>query len=216
MKQNAPFLINEKISNYLNENIFKTDVDLENLKLQTDKMPENKMQITKEQGQFLSSFIKMMKIKSVLEIGVYTGTSTLYMAKALPDDGHILAIDKNKEWTKIALKHWDLAKVTHKITLQLGDAGDILKTLEMESFDLIFIDADKKNYPRYVEESLRIIKENGFIIIDNILMNGRVLDESENPIVESLSKLYQQIRDNKNISSTFLPFYDGMLLLQKN
>ncbi|MBP9753242.1 MAG: O-methyltransferase, partial [Proteobacteria bacterium] len=202
------------VLDYLNTNLLQQDDDLDALKAQTDKMPEKKMQITKEQGAFLTFLIQSFNIKNILEIGVYTGTSTLYMAKAIKD-GHITAIDRNKEWTKIAQKFWKQAQVEDKISLHIGDAKNILKNLKDETFDLVFIDADKKNHPLYFEESLRLLKPKGFILLDNIFLNGTIIKDPSAELSKTMTGFYKALKDDSRINQTFLPFYDGMILVFK-
>ncbi|CAO5675104.1 MAG: Putative O-methyltransferase/MSMEI_4947 [Holosporales bacterium] len=215
MKAQAPFMMDQDLQTYINNTFCVLDDDLKCLKEQTDKMPERKMQITPDQGRYLQFLIQSHALKDILEIGVYTGTSTLYMAKAIPENGKIIALDRNKEWTKIAKKYWDYANVTPLIDLRIGDALSLLKDIPDQSMDFVFIDADKKNYPFYYEESLRVLRHNGFIMIDNIFMNGKVLNDPMDETVLIMKDLHKKIATDERVSCVFLPFYDGMLLAQK-
>ncbi|CAO5677804.1 MAG: tRNA 5-hydroxyuridine methyltransferase [Holosporales bacterium] len=214
MISQAPFMLQKDILDYLDDTFLNEDPDLLLLKAQTDKMPESKMQITKEQGAFLAFLVDSLNLQNILEIGVYTGTSTLYMAKALNENGSIVAIDRNKEWTKIAKKFWKQAGVESKITLHINNAADVLKTLHENSFDMVFIDADKKNYPLYFEESLRLLKPKGYIVLDNIFLNGTVLSAPESELSKTMTLFYKDLKQDQRIQLTFLPFYDGMLLIR--
>ncbi|CAO4839233.1 MAG: tRNA 5-hydroxyuridine methyltransferase [Holosporales bacterium] len=215
MKAQAPFMMPNDLQDYVHNTFCLLDDDLYRLKEQTDKMPERKMQITPDQGRYLQFLIQSYGLKDILEIGVYTGTSTLYMAKALPEEGKIIALDKNKEWTKIAQKYWDYAKVTRLIDLRIGDALSLLKDIADQSMDFVFIDADKKSYPLYYEESLRILRPNRFMMIDNIFMNGKVLSDEFDETVLIMKDLHKKMAKDERVSCVFLPFYDGMLLAQK-
>lgn len=215
MKAQAPFMMPDAIQDYVEKTFCPLDDAFQMLKEQTNKMPERKMQITADQGRYLQFLIQSYGLKDILEIGVYTGTSTLYMAKALPDNGKIIALDRNKEWTKIAQKYWALAHVSDMIDLKIGDALTLLQNIPHQSMDFVFIDADKKNYPNYYEESLRILRPNRFMMIDNIFMNGKVLNDPQDETVLMMKNLHQKIAQDERICCVFLPFYDGMLLIQK-
>jgi O-methyltransferase len=211
MLPNAPFALTEDMENLIADLFFPDDKDIESLKLHTLKMPEKKMKITDVQGHFLSFLIKIFSIKNIIEIGTYTGTSTLYMAKALPIDGQITSLDKNPEWTRIARNFWEKGEVSHKINLMLGDALPSLDTLPDNKFDFVFIDADKKNYEAYFEKSLKKLVKNGHFIIDNICLNGKLALESDDKLVKKLIKFYSSLKNDTRITITFLPIHDGML-----
>lgn len=191
---------------------------LEALRAQTQKMPERKMQIAPEQGQFLSFMVKALNVKTILEIGVYTGYSSLCMAMSLPLDGHITCIDANPEWTKIAQKHWALANVSDKITFHLSKADTILHDLlnKKKTFDLIFIDADKKSYPLYFEAGLKLLNPNGVLLLDNVLINGRVADQEQvNDNITILRDLNLAIHANQDLDICLLPLGDGLTMIRK-
>lgn len=188
---------------------------LKKLREQTANMPEQNMQILPEQGQFIAMLVKILNPQRVLEIGTYTGYSSLWMALALPDV-RITALDKNAEWTKIAQKYWQEAGVSNRIELIIGPALDTLKTFNDQSFDLVFIDADKRNYINYYEESLRVVKENGIILIDNILWRGRVIDAAYDDLgTQTIHKLNDFISNDSRVDICMLPLGDGLTMARK-
>ena len=136
-----------------------------------------KMQVATSQCHFLHLIIKIANIKNVLEIGTFTGLSTLSIALALPDDGKLIALDKNKETNKVALNFLKKANQDHKIKTIIKPALESLEELKNNKFDMVFIDADKMNYKEYYEKSLKLINKNGLIIIDNVLWHGEVADK---------------------------------------
>ena len=137
-----------------------------------------RMQISISQCQFLHLIIKVSKIKKVLEIGTFTGLSTLSMALALPDEGSIIALDKNVETTKVAQSFFKKANQDHKIKTMIKPALETLMSIRNEKFDLVFIDADKMNYKKYYEISLDLLNKEGLVIIDNVLWHGEVVNLS--------------------------------------
>lgn len=211
MLPNAPFALTADIEELINNLFLKGDADIDDLKQQTSRMPEKKMRITDIQGQFLSFLIKAFSINNIIEIGTYTGTSTLYMAKALSMHGKITTLDKNPEWTKIAQSFWEKSGVLSKVKLILGDALLSLDTLPDNVFDFVFIDADKKNYEAYFEKSLKKLVKNGHFLIDNICLNGKLSLESDDKLVKKLVRFYKFLKNDDRISITFLPIHDGML-----
>ena len=142
------------------------------------------MQIGPEQGQFMALLAKLINAKRCIEIGVFTGYSTLVVALALPDDGRIVACDVSEEWTSIGQRYWKEAGVDHKIDLRLQPALRTLDSLiaagESGSYDYAFIDADKPNYDAYYERVLQLLRPGGLILIDNVLWSGRVADPNAN------------------------------------
>ena len=175
-----------------------------------------KMQISISQCQFLHLIIKISKIKSVLEIGTFTGLSTLSMALALPKEGKIISLDKNKFTDKIAIKFFKKAKEDHKIKTIVNLALESLKILQDKKFDLIFIDADKMNYKKYYESSLQLINKEGLIIIDNVLWHGEVVDKNKNDkFTKNIRDLNDYISKDKRVEKVMVPFGDGMTICRK-
>ena len=193
---------------------------LSKLRLETKKFgPLSIMQIGAAQGVLLKMLCQLGKFKKCLEIGVFTGYSSICISSSLADDGKLFALDNNEEYMEIARKYWKLAKVEKKINLILGDACQSLNTLcetMKGTFDFIFIDADKSNYIKYYEDSLILLKPQGLIAIDNTIWKGRVLDDSDKSKgTESIRKLNKHIKNDDRVEHCILTIYDGMTLCIK-
>ncbi len=175
-----------------------------------------RMQISISQCQFLHLIIKVSKIKKVLEIGTFTGLSTLSMALALPDNGEIIALDKNRETNKIAVNFFKKAKQNHKIKTIIKPALESLIKIRNKKFDLVFIDADKMNYKKYYEISLDLLNKGGLVIIDNVLWHGEVVDKRINDkFTKNIRELNNFISKDKRIEKVIVPFGDGMSVCRK-
>ena len=170
-----------------------------------------KMQVATSQCHFLHLIIKASNAKNVLEIGTFTGLSALSIALALPDDGKLIALDKNEETSKVAVSFFKKANQDKKIQTMINPALDSLEKLKNNKFDMVFIDADKMNYKEYYERSLKLMDKGGLIIIDNVLWHGEVADE------DNLDKFTVNIRDfntyvsnDKRVEQIIVPLGDGM------
>ncbi len=190
---------------------------LRQLREETMLHPLQMMQVTPDEGQFLSLLVQLMGARKTLEVGVFTGYSSLAVALALPADGQVIACDVSEEYTAIARRYWQQAGVAHKIDLRLAPALDTLDALIDEghsgSFDLAFIDADKGNYLNYYERSLQLVRPGGLIVADNVLWSGSVIDaadqsESTNAIRRFNKVLHQDTR----ITLCMVPVSDGLTL----
>ena len=175
-----------------------------------------RMQISISQCQFLHLIIKVSKIKKVLEIGTFTGLSTLSMALALPDDGEIIALDKDKKTNKIAVDFFKKSNQDHKIKTIIKPALETLIKIRNERFDLVFIDADKMNYKKYYQISLELLNNGGLIIIDNVLWHGEVVDKNINDkYTKNIRELNDFISKDKRVEKVIVPFGDGMTVCRK-
>ena len=170
-----------------------------------------RMQVATSQCHFLHLIIKTSNIKNVLEIGTFTGLSALSIALALPDNGKLIALDKNEETNKVAVNFFKKANQDKKIQTMIKPALESLEELKNDKFDMIFIDADKMNYKEYYERSLKLLKKSGLIIVDNVLWHGEVADE------KNLDKYTINIRDfntyvanDKRVEQIIVPLGDGM------
>ena len=183
-----------------------------NLKLGNVK----RMQISISQCQFLHLIIKVSKIRKVLEIGTFTGLSTLSMALALPNDGEIIALDKDEKTNKIAVDFFKRSNQEHKIKTIIKPALESLVKIRNEKFDLVFIDADKMNYKKYYQISLGLVNNGGLIIIDNVLWHGEVFDKDiNNKYTKIIRELNDYISKDKRVEKVIVPFGDGMTVCRK-
>jgi predicted O-methyltransferase YrrM len=195
---------------------------LQELRQETAKLATAEMQISPEQGQFMSMLVKLIQAKYILEIGTFTGYSSLCMAMALPEDGSLIACDRNLEWTEIAKRYWEKAGVAHKIKLYQAPAIETLDRLLQEGFqdhfDFIFIDADKIAYDSYYEKALLLVKQYGLIGVDNVLKAGDWLasDSSNNmPGARAVRVLNQKIHQDSRVEMCMVPIGDGLTLVRK-
>ena len=217
---NQTISITDSIYKYLCENSLREDEVLSSLRAYTYRMQQRNMQISPEQGQFMQLLIKLMGAKNTIEIGVFTGYSSLCVALALPLDGKIIACDISTKYTDIAEKYWKDANVRDKIDLRIGPALDTLQKLIdkglSNTFDFSFIDADKINYDNYYELSLKLLRPGGLIAIDNVLWSGDGVDERINDIdTESIRSLNKKIYIDKRVDISILPIGDGLTLALK-
>jgi caffeoyl-CoA O-methyltransferase len=173
------------------------------------------MLIGEMEGSVLKFLIKLGKVKTIIELGTYTGYSALTMAEALPDDGKIITIDLNPETSKIAQSYWDKSPHGKKIQLILKPGLEALATLSGE-FDLFFIDADKNNYPNYLDWALKHLSPNGLIVTDNTLWSGKVLEAGVDKQTDSIRAHNEKARILDGYTKTLLPIRDGMYLIQRS
>ena len=173
------------------------------------------MLIGEMEGSVLQFLIKLGRVKTIVELGTYTGYSALIMAEALPDDGKLITIDLNPETSKIAQSYWDQSPHGKKIQLILKPGLEALETLKGE-YDLFFIDADKNNYANYLQWALRHLSPHGLIISDNTLWSGKVLKSGVDKKTDSIREHNEMARLLEGYTKTLLPIRDGMYLIQKN
>jgi predicted O-methyltransferase YrrM len=178
------------------------------------------MQISAEQGQFMALLIHLLAARKTLEIGVFTGYSSLAVALALPDDGRVIACDISEEWTSIARGYWREAGVERKIDLRLGPAlktlDDLIAQGQGGRFDFAFIDADKGNYINYYERALVLVRPGGLIAVDNVLWDGKVIDPSVNdPDTRAIRAFNESLRNDDRVWISMLPIRDGLTLACK-
>ncbi len=213
-------LVDPKVIDYiLSTSVREADVAAR-LRRETADHPNSRFQIPPEQGQLLQLLIRMTGAHRAIEVGVFTGYSSLAMAVALPPDGRIVACDISEEYTKTARRYWAEAGVTGKIDLRIAPAQETLDDLiasgDSGTFDFAFIDADKTGYPRYYEQCLNLIRSGGVIALDNMLSRGRVLDATtQDPDVATLRKMNEFIRGDDRVDALLLPLGDGLTLAVK-
>ena len=205
---------------YLRENSLRESDIQKRLRIATDKLPESGWEVAPEQAQFLGLLVQVMGAKRILELGTFTGHFALAMAMALPDDGELITCDMIEDYTDIAERHWKDAGVDHKITLRIGPAPETVKLLvaegQSEKFDLVFIDANKKDYDTYYEHALKLVRKGGLIALDNMFWDGRVLDEADTEkSTIALRALVKKLHTDERINFSILPMDDGLALAYK-
>jgi caffeoyl-CoA O-methyltransferase len=212
--------LNEQLYDYLLSVSLREPEILRQLRQETDSHPQATMQIAPEQGQFMALLVKLMGATKTLEVGVFTGYSSLCVALALPPTGKIVACDVSEEYTAIARRYWQAAGVADKIELRLAPALETLDQLladgQAETFDFAFIDADKANYEGYYERSLQLVRPGGLIAIDNVLWSGRVADsEVQNNSTSAIRALNDKLYRDQRICLSLVPIADGLTLALK-
>lgn len=206
--------ISEKLQSYISNFSLKLNpVQLEIINYNKTLGDIKRMQIDPTQCHFLHLIIKISKIKNVLEIGTFTGLSALSISLALPEDGKLIALDKNEKTNELALKFFKKAKQDHKIKTIVKPALETLEELNKNEFDMIFIDADKMNYKQYYEKSLELIKKGGLIIIDNVLWHGEVADEKNNDkFTINIREFNKFVNEDNRVEQIIMPLGDGMTI----
>ena len=206
---------------YLRAESLREDELLRELREETATYPMGRaMQVMAEEGQLLALLVKMTCARTVLEVGTFTGYSTLCMARALPSDGQLITCDITNRWAKIGMQYWERASVASRIEVKIGDAAETLDSLVAAKgsgfFDLAFIDADKVNYRTYYEKALLLVRSGGLIVIDNTLLFGRVADVEDNsPEVVEIRELNSSLLRDNRIDLSTLPMADGITLALK-
>ena len=217
---NRTIEMTDPLYQYLLEHSVREPAILAELRAETAGMPEAQMQIGPDQGQFMALLAKLIGAQRCIEIGVFTGYSSLAVALALPDDGRILACDVSEEWTSIARRYWHRAGVDHKIELKLQPAAKTLEALlaagESGIYDFAFIDADKPAYETYYELLLQLLRPGGLIAIDNTLWSGKVADSNERDANTSALRAFNdKLHHDERIDLSLLPVGDGLTLARK-
>ncbi|MFN6463976.1 MAG: class I SAM-dependent methyltransferase [Nostoc sp. DedVER02] len=212
--------LDNQLYNYLLSVSLREPEILLKLRQETASHPRSTMQISPEQGQFMRLLVQLIGAKKTLEVGVFTGYSSLSVALALPEDGKIIAADVSEEFTAIARRYWQQAGVAHKIDLRLAPGLETLDALlasgEAETFDFAFIDADKENYDGYYERSLQLIRPGGLIAIDNVLWSGKVADpQNQDESTQSIRALNEKLHHDERVTLSLVPIADGLTLAIK-
>lgn len=193
---------------------------LSELRRETAALPNAGMQISPEQGQFMRLLVELTGARRALEVGVFTGYSSLCVALALPADGELVACDVSPTYTDIARKYWQRAGVEQRVSLRIAPAvttlDGLLESGQKESFDFAFIDADKENYSKYYEQALALLKPGGLLTIDNVLWSGNVADLSDtSPSTEAIRRLNATVKNDQRVTISLLPVGDGLFLVRK-
>ena len=217
---NKTFTLSDDLYAYLFENSVREPDILRRLREETARDSMARMQIAPEQGQLMQLLVRLMGARRYLEVGVFTGYSSLAVALALPADGRILACDVSDTWTKVARRYWAEAGVAGKIDLRLAPAQQTLEGLIAAgaggSFDFVFIDADKTSYKAYYERALTLIRVGGLIAMDNTLWEGRVADPTARDAdTQAIRDFNRHLRDDRRVQQCLVPIGDGLSLALK-
>ena len=207
---------------YYNSVGYREEPILTELRTLTDQLPQAEMRICPEEGQLLALLVELIDAKKVLEVGAFTGYSTLWIALAMQEDGRIVTCDLNEKWAEIAIRYWDRAGVLGKIDLRIAHAHETLASLlskgEAGTFDFAFIDADKGNYDVYYEHSLQLLRPGGIMAIDNVFLGGKVASPVyfHDHDTITLRKVNAKLHEDQRISTlSMLPIGDGLTLAKK-
>jgi predicted O-methyltransferase YrrM len=212
--------LDDRLYQYLLSTSLRELPILQELRQETASHPMSQMQIAPEQGQFMGFLVQLMGVKKALEVGVFTGYSSLVVASAMPPDGQLIACDVSEEFTSIARRYWEQAGVADKIDLRIAPALETLDQLIQEghtnTFDFAFIDADKSNYDNYYERALQLVRPSGLIAIDNVLWSGQVADpEVQDNRTHVIRTLNQKIQQDERVVMCLVPIADGLMLSMK-
>ncbi len=217
---NRPTPLTDKLHAYLLEHSLRESQAARALREETAALPEHNMQIAPEQGQFMQMLARLMGARRYIEVGVFTGYSTLVMAEALPADARILACDISHEWTRIAQRHWENAGVSERIELMLAPAVQTLESRLEEGdagqWDMAFIDAHKPEYIDYYEACLKLVRRGGLILVDNTLWDGKVVDPAaDDENTRAIRTFNEHINDDTRVDISLVPVADGLTLCRK-
>ncbi|PSO98706.1 MAG: SAM-dependent methyltransferase [Cyanobacteria bacterium QS_9_48_30] len=212
--------LDSQLYNYLVSVSLREPEILRQLREETASYPDAQMQIAPEQGQFIALLVQLLGAKKTIEVGVYTGYSSLITALNVPADGRIVACDFSEEYTAVARRYWKAAGVADKVDLRLAPALDTLNDLlsagEAGTFDFVFIDADKEGYENYYSLSLQLVRSGGLIVVDNVLWSGKVADSQiQDEDTQALRAFNEKISHDERVSISLVPIADGLTLARK-
>ncbi|MGH8495930.1 MAG: class I SAM-dependent methyltransferase [Gammaproteobacteria bacterium] len=212
--------LSDEIYAYLLDASLREHPVLNALREETASLPQSNMQISPEQGQFMAMLVRLIGAKRCIEVGVFTGYSSLAVALALPKDGRIIACDINEEWTNVARRYWREAGVDKKIELRIAPALETLAKLRKDGgdgrYDFAFIDADKESYGAYYEEVLALLRPGGLIAVDNTLWGGAVADRSDQDRdTVAIRDFNAKLAADERIDLSLVPIADGVTLARK-
>jgi len=217
---NRTLNLDDALYQYLLDVSLRESPLLRRLREETAQLPMARWQIAPEQGQFMALLVQLTGARKILEIGTYTGYSALCMAQAAGEEGRLICCDLPGDYNTVAERYWAEAGVAERIDLRLAPALETLNALErggqVESFDLIFIDADKANYTVYLEHALVLARRGGLILFDNVLWSGRVLEQNpDSADTRAIQALNRGLRHDSRVDLSLLPLGDGLSLCRK-
>jgi predicted O-methyltransferase YrrM len=217
---NRTISLDDRLYDYLLAHSSREPEILARLRAETARLPERNMQIAPEQGQFMALLAKLVGARRCIEVGTFTGYSSLAVALALPGDGSIVCCDVSEEYTAVARRYWAEAGVAHKIDLRLAPAEETLTGLLLDhaggTFDFAFIDADKVGYARYYAQLLELLRPGGLILVDNVLWSGRVADpKARDADTAAIRAFNELVHHDERVDLSLLPVGDGLTLLRK-
>lgn len=217
---NKTLTLTDALHAYLVEHSVREPDILRRLREETARDSMSMMQISPEQGQFMQLLVRLMGAKNCLEVGVFTGYSSLAVALALPAGSHIVACDVSEKWTAIARRYWAEAGMEDRIDLRIAPAlatlDGLIASAKGGSFDFAFIDADKTNYMAYYERALTLVRRGGLIAIDNTLWNGQVIDKKQNgEDTQAIRQFNGRLKTDPRVHLSMLPIGDGLTLALK-
>ena len=213
--------LSDPLYQYLLANSIREPEILAKLRAETAAHPLANMQISPEQGQLMGLLVQLIGAKKCLEVGVFTGYSSLVVALNLPDDGRIIACDVSDEFTSIARRYWQEAGMNHKISLHIAPALETLDRLIANdgsgTFDFAFIDADKNNYGAYYDRCFQLVRQGGLILVDNVLWYGRVANPAmdSDKRTQAIKDINQQIYHDDRVQISLIPIGDGLTIARK-
>ncbi len=208
-------LVSDQIENYIEQFSSQEDEVLRELSRETHlKIQMPQMVSGNIQGQFLEMFSRMLQAKQILEVGTFTGYSAICLAKGLVADGLLYTIDINEELQPMCARYFEKANLSSKIKHLIGDAQKIIPSLN-ETFDLVFIDADKINYSNYYDLLFDKVRIGGYIIADNVLWSGKVIDDKKDKDTLAIHEYNQKVSSDSRVKNFILPLRDGLNITQK-
>jgi len=216
---NQTIQVDNNLYQYILSVALREDSLLRELRTETSQLEMARMQISPEQGQFMALLLKLTGARRYLEVGTFTGYSALVCALAMPADAELFALDISAEWTDIARRYWERAGVAERIRLRLGSAAQTLQSMlptEQNSFDAIFIDADKTGYAGYIQYGFELLRPGGFLMLDNVLWGGRVVDPADDDEdTVAIRRVNEAMLADERFDISLVPIGDGLTLARK-
>ena len=216
---NQTIQVDNNLYQYILSVSLREDSLLRELRAETSQLEMARMQISPEQGQFMALLLKLTGARRYLEVGTFTGYSALVCALAMPADAELFALDISAEWTDIARRYWERAGVAERIRLRLGSAAQTLQSMlptEQNSFDAIFIDADKTGYAGYIQYGFELLRPGGFLMLDNVLWGGRVVDPADDDEdTVAIRRVNEAMLADERFDISLVPIGDGLTLARK-